>query len=64
MNLKLEPAREKGRRQLWTLYGTGKFQLSYEHVSGHIGGVLETDPDPLLSKLSTGKLELEVKEAN
>jgi len=61
MNLELRPASEKGKRQLWTLYGTGKFQLHYRDVSGHMGGVFERDPDPVLSKLATGKLELEIK---
>ena len=47
----------EGEEREWTLYGTeGKFQIQYERVMW-----LETDPN--LSKLSTGKLELDVKEA-
>jgi RNA polymerase sigma factor (sigma-70 family) len=44
------------------LYGTGKFQVQYKKVlaKSSSGGVLKLDP--VLSKLATGKLELEVKE--
>jgi hypothetical protein len=49
---------EVGERQLElkpTLYGTGKFSIQYER--------LETpENDKTLSKLATGKLELEVKD--
>src|SRR5262249_54875352 len=45
-----------------SLLGTGKFTLQYERVFGNSSAGKVT-PDPALSKLATGKLELEVKEA-
>src|SRR5205823_4681775 len=43
-------------------FGTGKFSVQYERVFGSssIGSI---KIDPMLSKLATGKLELEVKSA-
>jgi RNA polymerase sigma factor (sigma-70 family) len=64
MNLELRPASEKGKeRPVWKLFGTGKFQMQYENVGGGNIGTGEIKFDPILSKLATGKLELEVKEA-
>jgi hypothetical protein len=45
---------------LTTLLGTGKFTLQYERVFGNTwGGTITLDPT--LTKLATGKLELEIK---
>jgi RNA polymerase sigma factor (sigma-70 family) len=54
LNLALRPAGERDKNGPWTLYGTGKFQLRFENVGGG-------NFDPILSKLDTGKLELEIK---
>jgi RNA polymerase sigma factor (sigma-70 family) len=43
----------------WTLYGTGKFIIQYKRVAGDWS---KLDPD--LSKLATGKLELEVESSD
>jgi hypothetical protein len=67
LDLKLRPASEKGKGRPWTLYETGKFQVQFEKVGGNIGnvgagiGTGEIRFDPILSKLATGKLEVEVK---
>ena len=56
----LSPARDSGKAKFSTLYGTGKFHVQYERVFGNSSS--RTIPlDPALSKLATGKLELEVK---
>jgi hypothetical protein len=61
VNLKLQPASEKGKeRPVWTLFGTGKFQLRHENVGGGNIGTGAIKFDPVLSKLATGKLELEI----
>lgn len=53
MSLKLQSESDKGQaRRVWTLVGTGTYQLQYEDVCGG------NNPQ----KLSTGNLELEVKE--
>jgi hypothetical protein len=63
VSLELRPASQKGKeRPVWKLFGTGKFQLQYERVGGNIGAG-EIKLDPTLSKLATGRLELEVKDA-
>lgn len=60
VHLALRPAGEKGNgKPVWTLFGTGKFQLQYDRAGGNIRDE-KTGPDPILSKLATGKLELEV----
>jgi RNA polymerase sigma factor (sigma-70 family) len=61
---KLVPATKKGADDVsdnsdYTLFGTGKFQVQYKRVIGKSSAGPE--PDPKLSKLATGKLELEVK---
>jgi hypothetical protein len=64
MNLKLLPASERDKeRPVWTLFGTGRFRLQHENVGGGNIGTGEIKFDPVLSKLATGKLELEVKDA-
>jgi hypothetical protein len=59
----LRPASEKSKDRPWSLYGTGKFQLQFTRVGGNIG-TGEIKFDPILSKLATGKLELEVTHRN
>jgi hypothetical protein len=62
LNLALRPANEKEKeRPVWKLFGTGKFQLQHENVDGRKIWTGEIKFDPALSKLATGKLELEVK---
>ncbi len=57
--LKLRPASD-GKDRFSTVYGTGKFSIQYERVLGNSSsGFIKLDP--ALSKLATGKLELEVK---
>ena len=56
----LRPAKWLGNDGVPALYGKGKFQIQYERVFGSSSaGRLELDP--MLEKLATGKLELEVK---
>jgi hypothetical protein len=60
LKLELRPASERGNNRFTTLYGTGKVQLQYERVFGNTAaGQIRLDPN--LSKLATGKLELEIK---
>jgi RNA polymerase sigma factor (sigma-70 family) len=62
LTFKFRPASESGKAMLSTLYGTGKFQIQYERVFGNSSaGTMKLDS--ALSKLATGKLELEVKDA-
>jgi hypothetical protein len=60
----LRPASESGSKkfmQPYALYGTGKVSIQYEHVFGMPSmGVPGWKLDPTLSKLATGKLELEI----
>lgn len=51
LKLELKPA---------SLYGKGKFQIQYERIFGN-SGAGQIKPDPVLSMLATGKLELEIK---
>ncbi len=67
LKLELKPGIESGGDKLTdlvsrfsTLYGTGKFQIQYERVFGNSSSG-SFKPDPALSKLATGKLELEIK---
>ncbi len=47
-----------------TLFGMGKFTVQYERILGNTSlSSVSIKFDPILSKLATGKLELEVKEA-
>jgi RNA polymerase sigma factor (sigma-70 family) len=57
----LRPAKWIGNDGVPSLYGTGTFTVQYERVFGNsTSGGLKIDPE--LSKLATGKLELNVKE--
>lgn len=65
-NVKLAPGKEielyelDVASRLRTIYGTGKFEIQYQRVFGNSSsGTLTLDPT--LSKLATGKLELEIK---
>jgi hypothetical protein len=61
MSLSLRPVDEKGKEApVWKLFGTGKFQLKYDRSGGYMRDG-KTEPEPILSKLATGKLELEVR---
>jgi hypothetical protein len=67
LKLELKPASESVKDSLRsdlprfsTLYGTGKFQIQYERVFGMSSGG-QFKLDPILGKLATGKLELEIK---
>ena len=59
LQLELRPTKWLGNNGSRALYGTGKFQIQYERIFGNTaaGGITL---DPMLSKLATGKLELEV----
>jgi RNA polymerase sigma factor (sigma-70 family) len=66
LKLKLGPAREGGdvtEVSPETLNGKGKFQIQYERVFGNSSAAGQITLDLALSKLATGKLELEVKSA-
>jgi hypothetical protein len=59
---KLRSAKWLGNDRVPSLYGTGKFILQYEQVLGTPSmGVPGWKLDAALSKLATGKLELEIK---
>jgi RNA polymerase sigma factor (sigma-70 family) len=60
LKLDLRPASESGKAMISTLYGTGKFQIQYERVLGN-SSAGQIKLDSALSKLATGKLELEIK---
>jgi RNA polymerase sigma factor (sigma-70 family) len=62
--LKLEPrsSAQSVTEGAWTLFGTGKFQIQYERVFGNSSG-RSIKVDPTLSKLATGKLELEIEDS-
>src|SRR5262245_32293205 len=65
LKLKLGPASEGGdvtEVSPDALHGKGKFQIQYERVFGN-SSIGQIKLDANLSKLATGKLELEVKEA-
>ena len=49
-------------KNLFTIHGTGKFNLQCTRIVGPTTGN-PNHPNPTLDKLATGKLELEVKEA-
>ena len=58
----LQPASEIKNPNFEIIYGTGKFSIQYERVLGN-SSASRIKIDPALSKLATGKLELEVKDA-
>jgi RNA polymerase sigma factor (sigma-70 family) len=41
----------------------GKYQVEYKQVFGNSPGAVQIELDPILSKLATGKLQLEIKSA-
>jgi hypothetical protein len=49
-------------KTLFTIHGAGKFSLQCERVVGPTSSN-PNHPNPAMSKLATGKLELEVKPA-
>jgi RNA polymerase sigma factor (sigma-70 family) len=58
----LRPASESGNKEFSTLYGTGKVHVQYEQVFGNpTVGAPRWKLDPVLSKLATGKLELDIR---
>jgi RNA polymerase sigma factor (sigma-70 family) len=60
--LELKPASEQANKMLRTLYGTGAFYVQYKRVDrDRAGAELHYLDELILSKLATGKLELEVK---
>jgi RNA polymerase sigma factor (sigma-70 family) len=61
LRLELKPASEQANKMLRTLYGTGTFHVHYKQVDATPSGAGVFFHNPLLSKLATGKLELEVK---
>jgi hypothetical protein len=62
LKFNLRPASESGNEKDTAFYGTGKFQIQYERVFGNSSAGKIT-LDSALSKLATGKLELEIKPA-
>jgi RNA polymerase sigma factor (sigma-70 family) len=60
LHLELGRASESGNNRFYSLYGTGKVNLQYARVLGNTSSGAIT-LDPILSKLGTGKLELEIK---
>jgi hypothetical protein len=62
LKLELRPASESGKKGNRTLYGAGNFQIPSEPVTAEYLGPLLIVAR-LISKLATGKLELEVKDA-
>jgi RNA polymerase sigma factor (sigma-70 family) len=60
LKLGLMPANDPGNKWSETVYATGKFLIQYEQVFGNSSsGTIMLDP--ILSKLATGKLDLEIK---
>ncbi len=58
----LRPASESKNPNFEIIYGTGKFNIQYERVLGKTtASARNLKFDPALSKLATGKLELEVR---
>lgn len=60
LKLYLGTGSEEGKPKYPYIFGTGKFQVQYEKVLGNSSSRL-IKLDPALSKLATGKLELEIK---
>jgi hypothetical protein len=61
LKLTLRPEKESGKQMPLTLYGTGNITVQYQQAIP-MPPTFIPKPDPVLSKLATGKLELEVKE--
>ena len=62
-DLALQPPSESGQNSPWTLYQIGKFQIQFEDVDLLRQTGANTFGPLLDGKIATGKLELEVKEA-
>ncbi len=60
VELRLAPGKEIDLYQSILELKPGKFQIQYERVFGNSPGAVQVKLDPTLSKLATGKLELEV----
>ncbi len=60
LELKPETPRLGRNVRVATLYGTGKFGLQCERIVGPTSANPH-DPNPTMSKLATGKLELEIQ---
>ncbi|MDB5307179.1 MAG: hypothetical protein JWO38_1381 [Gemmataceae bacterium] len=60
LSLALRSLTDREKDEAWTLYGTGKFHVQYNDVTV----VGEARPDSGGLTITTGKLELEVKEAD
>jgi RNA polymerase sigma factor (sigma-70 family) len=60
LSLALRSLTDREKDEAWTLYGTGRFHVQYKDVTV----VGEARPDSGGLTLTTGKLELEVKEAD
>jgi len=58
----LRPQGESGNKGSLTIHGSGKFRLQCERIVGPTMAN-PNHPNPAMSKLATGKLELEVKDA-
>ena len=58
----LRPAKWIGNDGVPSLHGAGKFGVQYERILGNSSSG-QFKPDPILSKLATGKLELEIGSA-
>ena len=58
--ISLQPKGEKSKN-VFTIHGTGKFSLQCERIVGPTSAN-PNHPNPALTKLATGKLELEVNE--
>jgi RNA polymerase sigma factor (sigma-70 family) len=59
LRLELRPGTDRKKEEPWTLYGTGMFRIQYEDVAV----VGERGLEAPVTTHATGKLELEVKEA-
>jgi hypothetical protein len=58
----LRPASESGNKWSSALYGEGKVRVQYEQVLGNpTWGAPRWKLDPVLSRLATGKLELDIR---
>jgi hypothetical protein len=60
VRIELRSESERDNKRLKTLYGTGKFLIQYERVMYESG---KYSIDPILDRLATGKLEVEIKSA-
>jgi len=61
VELNLAPGKQKDVYQSILELKPGKFQVQFERVFGNSPGAVQVRLDPTLSKLATGKLEVEIK---